>query len=72
MTENELNEILQCDDFKQCVDRLKEIFPNGFDINKQDIRLKNKLDSFIENTEANDYDFPIQLREQKSIKNENC
>ena len=68
MTDDELNEILQYDDFKQCVDRLKEIFPNGFDIKKQDIRLKNKLDSFVEKTEANDYDFPIQLKEQNSVQ----
>jgi hypothetical protein len=63
MTEEKIKELLNKEYLLDLEKELIEIFPNGFDINKIDKRIKNKIEEL-----ANKYDSiekPIQERKQK-------
>lgn len=60
MTEKQLQEILNLKSLKEFENKIQEVFPNGVDINKIDIKIKEKLQSLYNK----DYsiDKPIQLK----------
>lgn len=63
MTEEQIEEILKSDRYLECVKKIAKIYPNGFDINKIDRRIKEKLEELI-----NKYDSiqkPVQIRKKK-------
>lgn len=63
MDENKIKELLNKEYLLDLEKELMKIYPNGFDINKIDKRIKNKIDEL-----ANKYDSikkPIQERRQK-------
>lgn len=63
MDENKIKELLNKEYLLDLEKELMKIYPNGFDINKIDKRIKNKIDEL-----ANKYDSikkPIQERKQK-------
>lgn len=66
MTEEQIKEILNSNDYMECVKKLAKIYPNGFGINKIDERIKNKLKELTNK----DYSIqnPIQLRKKKLNK----
>lgn len=63
MTEEQIQKILKIEYMIDLDKELMKIYPNGFDINKIDKRIKNKLEEL-----ANKYDSiqkPVQIRKQK-------
>ena len=63
MTEEQIKYILNSNSYMECVKKIAKIYPNGFNINKIDIRIKNKLEEL-----TNKYDNiqkPIQVRKKK-------
>lgn len=60
MTEKQIEDILNSNTYMECFKKIAKIYPNGFDINKIDKRIKNKLEELV-----NKYDSiqkPIQKR----------
>lgn len=63
MTEEQVQKILNSSSYMECVKKIAQIYPNGFDANKIDQRIKNKLEEL-----TNKYDSiqkPVQLRKNK-------
>lgn len=63
MTEEQIQKLLKIEYMIDLDKELMKIYPNGFDINKVDKRIKNKLEEL-----ANKYDSiqkPVQIRKQK-------
>ena len=63
MTEEQVRYVLNSERYIEAVRKMMEIYPNGFDINKIDKRIKNKLEEL-----TNKYDSiqkPIQIRKSK-------
>ncbi len=63
MTEEQIKDILSSNTYMECFKKVAKIYPNGFDINKIDKRIKNKLEDL-----TNKYDSiqkPIQPRKNK-------
>lgn len=63
MTEEQIQELLKIEYMIDLDKELMKIYPNGFDINKIDKRIKNKLEEL-----TNKYDSiqkPIQIRKLK-------
>jgi hypothetical protein len=62
MTEQQIEDILDSNSYMECVKKIATIYPNGFDINKIDKRIKDKLEEL-----TNKYDSiqkPIQIRKR--------
>lgn len=63
MTEEQIEKILNSSSYMECVKRIAIIYPNGFDINKIDSRIKQKLEEL-----TNKYysiQKPVQLRKKR-------
>lgn len=63
MTEEQIQELLKIEYMIDLDKELMKIYPNGFDINKIDKRIKSKLEEL-----ANKYDSiqkPVQIRKEK-------
>lgn len=63
MTENQILNILKSTSYMEAVKKIMIIYPNGFDINKIDKRVKDKLEEL-----TNKYDSiqkPVQVRRKK-------
>lgn len=63
MSEEQIEKLLNKEYYIDLLKELMKIYPNGFDINKIDIRIKNKLEEL-----TNKYDSiqkPIQIRKSK-------
>lgn len=63
MTEEQIQELLKIEYMIDLDKELIKIYPNGFDINKIDKRIKSKLEEL-----ANKYDSiqkPVQIRKEK-------
>lgn len=63
MTEEQIKDILNSERYIEALKKIMKIYPNGFDINKIDKRIKNKLEEM-----TNKYDSiqkPVQIRKQK-------
>lgn len=63
MTEEQIKEILKSNSYMECVKKIAKIYPNGFNINEIDRRIKEKLEEL-----TNKYDSiqrPVQIRKNK-------
>lgn len=63
MTEEQIQNILSSNSYMECIKKIAVIYPNGFDINKIDKRIKSKLEEL-----TNKYDSiqkPVQIRKNK-------
>lgn len=63
MTEKQIENILDSSSYMECIKKVATIYPNGFDIDKIDKRIKNKLEEL-----TNKYDSiqkPVQIRKNK-------
>lgn len=64
MTEEQVRYVLDSERYIEAVKKMMAIYPNGFDINKIDKRIKNKLEEL-----TNKYDSiqnPVQIRKINS------
>lgn len=62
MTEEQIKDILNSERYIEALKKIMKIYPNGFDINKIDKRIKNKLEEL-----TNKYDSiqkPVQIRKK--------
>lgn len=66
MTEEQIKDVLNSKNKFEATKKLMIIFPNGFEINKIDKRIKNKLEEPPD--KYNDIQNPIEIR-RKSNKN---
>lgn len=63
MTEEQIKDILNSNSYMECIKKIAKVYPNGFDIDKIDIRIKGKLEEL-----TNKYDSiqkPVQIRKNK-------
>lgn len=63
MTKIQIKDILNSNTYMECFKKIAKIYPNGFDINKIDKRIIDKLEELV-----NKYDNiqkPIQKRKNK-------
>lgn len=63
MSEDQIQHILNSDTYMEAIKKIAKIYPTGFDINKIDKRIKDKLEEL-----TNKYDSiqrPIQLRKNE-------
>lgn len=63
MTEEQITDILESENKIEAIKKIKIIYPDGFDINKIDKRIKQKLEE--QPNEYNDIQNPIQIRINK-------
>lgn len=63
MNEEQIQDILNSNSYMECVKKIAVIYPNGFDIDKIDTKIKKKLKEL-----TNKYDSiqkPVQIRKNK-------
>lgn len=72
MTEEQIKEILESDNYIECIKKIAKIYPNGFDINKIDKRIKHKLENKnkVIDIQIPDKGIPTELR-RKLMKYKN-
>ncbi len=63
MTEEQIKDILESENKIEAIKKIKIIYPDGFDINKIDKRIKDKLEE--PPNKYNDIQNPIQIRKNK-------
>lgn len=63
MTEEQITDILESENKIEAIKKIKIIYPDGFDINKIDKRIKQKLEELP--NKYNDIQNPIQIRKKK-------
>ena len=61
MTEEQIKEILECENYIETVKKIAKIYPNGFDINQIDKRIKDKLENRSNSIQVLDSDIPTEL-----------
>ena len=64
MTEEQVQEMLKKEYIIDLDKELMKIYPNGFDINKVDKRIKDKLEELINKCDS--IQKPVQIRKKKT------